>query len=121
MLKKRPLPANGSSGEASCKVLYCVYFTYFALPLPKELTIPPAETAASLRAIANIGKVVLVVTVGDVAVDSCWSRACNASLYERCRVVDAVAGCSCPALCDRVVKPVCASDGHTYDSLCHLQ
>jgi len=53
MLKKRPLPANGSSGEASWKVLYCVYFTYFALSLPKELTIPPAETAARLRAIAN--------------------------------------------------------------------
>ena len=120
MLKKRPLPANGSSGEASCKVLYCVYFTYFALPLPKELTVPPPKRLPDY-AQSLIGKVVLVVTVGDVAVDSCWSRACNASLYERCRVVDAVAGCSCPALCDRVVKPVCASDGHTYDSLCHLQ
>jgi len=104
--------------------LVAKYYTAFTLLtlhfLCQKNLQSPAETAARLRAIANIGKVVLVVTVGDVAVDSCWSRACNASLYERCRVVDAVAGCSCPALCDRVVKPVCASDGHTYDSLCHL-
>lgn len=58
---------------------------------------------------------------GDVADDSCWGRACNTTLYEECRVVGSVARCLCPVPCERIVKPVCASDRLTYDSLCHLQ
>ncbi|KAK3918799.1 Agrin [Frankliniella fusca] len=33
---------------------------------------------------------------------------------------DGVARCECPPECELVVRPVCGSDGRTYDSACHL-
>ena len=32
-----------------------------------------------------------------------------------------IASCACPARCERVVRPVCASDGRTYDNACEMR
>lgn len=32
-----------------------------------------------------------------------------------------IAACECVSDCEAIVRPVCGSDGITYDSTCHLQ
>jgi len=63
----------------------------------------------------------VVIATGDISSDSCWTHQCNTTLYEECRVVSGRPLCSCRRLCHAVVQPVCASDGRTYDSSCHLR
>ena len=41
---------------------------------------------------------------------------------EECRINEfGVASCQCRDVCEAVVRPVCASDGRTYDSECDLR
>ena len=95
--------------DALCKSTFTLrYFTYFA-------------AATTLSGYSFKIFMMITMMIGDVADDLCWGRACNTTLYEECRMVGSVARCSCKVPCERIVKPVCASDRLTYDSLCHLQ
>jgi len=69
-----------------------------------------------------VHNIFVITATGDVAAESsCLTHSCNYTLHEECRVVRGRARCSCPGLCERVIRPVCASDGRTYDSPCHLR
>ncbi|XP_043244831.1 agrin-like, partial [Amphibalanus amphitrite] len=53
-------------------------------------------------------------------VNPCSALRC--SEYERCEIDrGGVARCTCPDTCEPVVRPVCASDGRTYDNTCRLE
>ncbi|XP_054266356.1 agrin-like [Macrosteles quadrilineatus] len=53
-------------------------------------------------------------------VNPCSSLLCSPG--EECIISKfGIAECSCPTECETVVRPVCASDGRTYDSMCHLR
>jgi coxsackievirus/adenovirus receptor len=32
-----------------------------------------------------------------------------------------ITNCVCPGECERIVRPVCASDGNTYDNMCEMK
>lgn len=55
----------------------------------------------------------------EIAQHPCDSVKCGSR--ERCSLdARGVAVCGCGPECEPVVRPVCGSDGHTYDSRCHL-
>lgn len=55
-----------------------------------------------------------------IGVNPCSSVQCK--LNEECVINKyGIAACECISDCEPIVRPVCGSDGLTYDSNCHLQ
>lgn len=55
-------------------------------------------------------------------VNQCNLLSCNADRWESCQIdKQGITNCVCVDNCESVVRPVCASDGVTYDNVCEMR